>query len=147
MISVKNLLKIKGKEVWSVTPETTALVALKSMAEKDIGALLVLENDEIAGIVSERDFVRSISSTGQCVLDAPIKNFMTKNVITITSENTIEECMKIMSQKKIRHLPVVDEKKVVGVISLRDVVAEVISSRESTITQLENFIEGREYPK
>lgn len=147
MVSIRNLLKAKGKEVWSITPETTVLIALKTMAEKDIGALLVLENDEIAGIISERDFVRSISSTGQCVLDAPVKNYMTKNVVTVTTEQTIEECMKLMTQRHFRHLPVVEQKKVVGVISIGDVVKEVISTRESTITQLENFIEGRDFPQ
>jgi CBS domain-containing protein len=143
MVNVRNLLKVKGNDVWSITPETTVLVALKSMAEKDIGALLVLESGKIAGIISERDFVRSIAKTGQCLLDAPVKNYMTKNVFTISSDQTIEECMKLMTEKRIRHLPVVDDGKVMGVISIGDVVREMISTRESMINQLENFIEGR----
>lgn len=143
MVNVRNLLKVKGSDVWSITPETTVLVALKTMAEKDIGALLVLDSGKIAGIISERDFVRSIANTGQCLLDSQVKNYMTKNVFTISSDQTIEECMKLMTEKRIRHLPVVDNEKVMGVISIGDVVREMISTRESMINQLENFIEGR----
>lgn len=145
MITVQNLLKVKGNAVWSVTPDSTVAIALKTMAEKDIGALVVLDGEKLAGIISERDFVRSISSTGQCSLDAPVKNYMTKEVVTISSDYTIEKCMKLMTDRHFRHLPVVDEGKLVGMISIGDVVREIISSHESTIVQLENFIEGRGY--
>ncbi|MHC1784870.1 MAG: CBS domain-containing protein [Anaerolineaceae bacterium] len=145
MITVQGLLKVKGKAVWSVSPETTALDALKLLAEKEIGALLVLEKDVLIGIISERDFVRSIAAENQCDLSIPAKNYMTRDVVTVTLENTIEQCMQLMTQKRIRHLPVVENHKVVGVISIGDVVREMISSRESMISQLENFIEGRGY--
>jgi CBS domain-containing protein len=145
MITVQGLLKVKGNAVWSVSPETPALDALKLLAEKEIGALLVLEKDVLIGIISERDFVRSIAAGNKCDLSIPAKNYMTSDVITVTLEYSIEQCMQLMTQKRIRHLPVVENHKVIGVISIGDVVREMISSRESMISQLENFIEGRGY--
>jgi CBS domain-containing protein len=145
MVTVRDLLKVKGNDIWFVSPATTTSLALKMMEDKDVGALLVIENGEVAGIISERDFVRSISSSHMCNLDAPVKNYMTSKVITITSEHTIEDCMQLMTQHRIRHLPVVDGQKAIGMISIGDVVREMISSRESTIVQLENFIQGRGY--
>jgi CBS domain-containing protein len=145
MVTVQGLLKVKGNAVWSVSPETNALDAIKLLAEKDVGALVVLNKGDLVGIISERDFVRSIAAGNQCDLSITASNYMTRDVISVTPENTIEQCMQLMTQKRIRHLPVVENHKVVGVISIGDVVREVISSRESTISQLENFIEGRGY--
>jgi CBS domain-containing protein len=143
MITVRDLLKGKGNDVWSVSPEDVVLKALVLMAEKDIGALLVLEQEKLKGIVSERDFVRSIADTERCLIDAPVSKYMTKVVITVEPDQTIDECMRLMTANHIRHLPVIDAGHVVGVISIGDVVKADIAVKESTISNLENYIEGR----
>jgi CBS domain-containing protein len=130
--------------VWSSTsPYASVLDTLKLMAEKDVGALLVIDADEIAGVISERDLVRSFAKTETCRLDNEVQNYMTKGVITVTPEMSIDECMQLMTKEKIRHLPVVENNRLVGVISMRDVVKELISSKESTINSLSDYIEGR----
>jgi CBS domain-containing protein len=145
MANVRDLLKVKGDQTWCVTPDTTVLDALKMMAEKEVGALLVRQNEEISGIISERDFARSIAKTGQCIIDSHVEDYMTRNVFTVTPDQSIEDCMSLMTQKRIRHLPVVEGKKLVGLISIGDVIKEMIASKESTINNLENYIEGRGY--
>jgi CBS domain-containing protein len=143
MITIRDLLKGKGNNVWSVTPDDVVLKALNLMAEKDIGALVVMENDKLRGIVSERDFVRSIAESERCLIDAPVSKYMTKVVITIEPDKTTDDCMKIMTENRIRHLPVVENGQVVGVVSIGDVVKADISTKEATIQNLENYIEGR----
>jgi len=145
MAIVRDLLKVKGEQVWSVSPDTSVLEALVMMAEKEVGALIVLEFGRIIGIISERDFARSIAKTGQCVINGNIKDYMTHGVICVTPTQSIEDCMHIMTQKRFRHLPVMEGNKLVGMISIGDVVKEVIASKESTINTLENYIEGRGY--
>ncbi|HVN56595.1 MAG TPA: CBS domain-containing protein [Anaerolineaceae bacterium] len=145
MTTVRNLLQIKGNAVWSVSPDTSVLDALKLMAEKEVGALLVLDGDRIEGIISERDFARSIAEAGECLVESPVGNFMTKEVFTVSPDQTIDDCMQMMTRKRIRHLPVVEEEGLIGLISIGDVVREVISTKESTIHSLENYIEGRGY--
>lgn len=143
MITVRDLLKGKGHEVWSVTPEDVVLKALNLMAEKDIGALVVLDQDKLKGIVSERDFVRSIAESERCLIDAPVSKYMTKVVITVEQDQSTDECMRIMTDHRIRHLPVVENGRVIGVVSIGDVVKADIANKESTINTLENYIEGR----
>ena|SRR5450759_561957 len=145
MTTVRDLLKIKGNEVWTIPPATSVLDTLKFMAKKDVGALLVLDANEIVGVISERDFVRSIAQTELCLLDALVQDYMTKDVHTVGLDQTIEECMQLMTHKRIRHLPVVENHTLVGLISIGDVVKEMISSKESMINSLENYIEGRGY--
>ena len=145
MITVQTLLRFKGTDVWSVTPQTSVLDALSLLKEKDVGALVVIENDKIVGIISERDFVRMIANKGSCSVTAPVKDFMTKNVHTIAPDQTIEDCMRLMTDKRFRHLPVVENEKLVGIISIGDVVKEIISNQEIMINNLENYIEGRGY--
>ena len=145
MVNVRDLIKIKGNQTWSIAPDTSVLDALKVMAEKEVGALLVMQNGEIAGIISERDFARSIARTGACVVDSTVEHYMTRDVFTITPDQSIEDCMNLMTQKRIRHLPVMDGRQLVGVISIGDVVKQVIAGKESTINNLENYIEGRGY--
>ena len=147
MTTVRDMLKTKGNQVWSVSPTTSILQALEFMAEKNVGALLVLQDEKVAGIISERDFARSIAKNGRCLVDAPIQDIMTKEVFTIRPEISIEECMSLMTQKRIRHLPVVVEDKLLGLISIGDIVKEVISAKESTIHHLENYIEGSDYAR
>lgn len=145
MITVRDLIKTKGKEVWSVTPETTMIDTLKLLAKKDVGALPVIKDGKMVGIVSERDFVRSIAKTGQVLLYSTVEHYMVHDVFSITPDQSIEQCMQLMTEKHIRHLPVVENEKLVGIISIGDVVREMISNKEFTITQLENYIQGRGY--
>ena len=145
MAQVKDLVRIKGGDVWSVSPNTNVLDALRLMDEKDIGALLVTEKGVLVGIFSERDFARAIVETGTCVITAEVKEYMTTKVYTIAPSNSVEDCMQLMTAKKIRHLPVMENDDLAGVISIGDVVKEMIASKESTISTLENYIEGRGY--
>ena len=139
---VKEILKAKGDTVWSISPDTTILDAMQIMAEKQIGNLLVLENDQIAGIVSERDFVRMIASDSACKLNKPVRDVMTLEVYTIGPSEDIEACMKMMTEKRIRHLPVVEDDQILGMISIGDVIKGIITSQKFTIEQLEKYIGG-----
>lgn len=145
LISVRDLLKLKGDAIWSVKPDTTVIEALDFLADKDIGALVVLAGDEIAGIISERDVVRVISEKKGFSPGDPVSDFMTEDVFTISPAQTIEDCMALMTKQRIRHLPVVEEGRLVGVISIGDVVKAIITSQEFTIDQLRKFIDGGGY--
>lgn len=145
MATVRDLLRTKGDSVWFVTPKTTVIDALKYLAEKDIGALLVLDNARLAGIISERDFVRMIAETGACSTQTTIQEYMTTEVFTVQPEQTVEDCMRLMTDQRVRHLPVQEGDKIIGVISIGDVVKEIINRQGKTIEQLENFIDGRGY--
>ena len=145
MTMVNDLLKIKGNDVWSVPPSATVLQALKYMAEKDIGALLVVDDDQIMGVISERDFVRSIADTEACLLDARVRDYMTQDVISVTPRESVEDCMQIMTTERIRHLPVVDNGRLIGMISIGDVMKELVNGKELTINSMSDYIEGRGY--
>ena len=145
MATVWHLLNQKGRDVWSINPDQTVLEALELMSDKGIGAVVVLENDKIVGIFSERDFARFSAKKGSLSLYVSVNELMTQAVFTVHPEQSIDECMALMTQKHIRHLPVVDKGQLVGLISIGDVVREVISQKEITIHSLENYIMGREY--
>ncbi len=145
MVTVRDLLHEKGDSVWFVTPKTPVLDALKYLAEKDIGALLVLDNQELAGIISERDFARLIAKTGVCSTNITVQEYMTSDVVTVAPDQPLQDCMRLMTEKRIRHLPVKEGDKVIGIISIGDVVKEIINWQGKTIEQLENFIGGRGY--
>jgi len=145
MIKINDLLLKKGHDVWSIPPDASVLEALKLMANKRVGALLVLEKDKINGIISERDFARSVAKNERCVLTTPVRDFMTKDVVTISSEKSIEDCMELMTQNHFRHLPVVDQGVLKGLISIGDVVKEVISMDENKINFLEYLMEERAF--
>lgn len=145
MYTVNDLLKIKGRAVWACSPHTSLLDALKLMAEKNIGALLVMEGEKVDGIISERDVVRQIANTANCPIDAPIAEFMTKDVIVVHLDHTVQECMQLMTQAHIRHLPVFDKDQLVGMISIGDVVRALIDEQQLTIHALEGYILGRDY--
>lgn len=142
MTTVSKILAAKGRQVWSVSPTTRLYEALKLMAEKDIGALLVLEEGEIVGIISERDYARKVILEGKNSMIVPIGDIMTKDVLTITPSYTLEECMALMTDKHVRHLPVLEDDQLAGVISIGDVVKEMISEQQFVIDQLENYIRG-----
>ncbi len=142
METVGHLLQVKGDRVWSIPPEASVYHALELMAEKDIGALLVMQADELVGIFSERDYARKIALKGLTSGETKVSQIMTPNVVYVSPEQRIEACMALMTQKRIRHLPVMVEGKVVGLISIGDVVKEVIAEQEFVIEQLEHYITG-----
>jgi CBS domain-containing protein len=139
---VRDILVKKGESVWFVRPEDTIYHALKVMADKNIGAVLVIGRDRLQGIFSERDYARKVVLEGKSSRDTQVSDAMTRKVAFVTLEQTIEECMALMTDLRIRHLPVIQEEKVVGVISIGDVVGAKISEQEFIIDQLENYITG-----
>jgi CBS domain-containing protein len=142
MAFVRQLLENKGGNVWSISPEATVFEALQIMAEKNCGALVVLEGNTLKGIFSERDYARKVILKGKTSKETPVKEIMTTDVHTVRPDQTIEDCMALMTDKRIRHLPVVEAGKLIGVISIGDVVKAVIYDKEFTIKQLENYITG-----
>ena len=142
MTTVSQILQAKGTRVWSVSPDTTVFDALKLMAEKNLGALLVLEGEKLVGIFSERDYARKIILQGKTSKETPVMEIMSTDVLYVRPEQSIEECMALMTDKRIRHLPVLEGTKLVGLISIGDVVKAVISEKEFVIKQLENYITG-----
>lgn len=142
MVFVEQILKQKGSAFWSVAPDAMVIDALKLMAEKDVGALLVLGAGRLAGIISERDYARKVVLKGKSSLQTPVREIMTQVVVTVRPANTVEECMALMTEKRIRHLPVVVEDKVVGVVSIGDVVKASLAAKDFAIEQLENYITG-----
>ncbi len=139
---VRHILKEKGQRLWSVGPDTMVIDALKLMAEKEVGALLVLDGGKLVGIMSERDYARKVILKGKSSLDTSVREIMTAKVFFIRPAQTVEECMALMTDKHIRHLPVMEGDKVVGVISIGDLVKATIEEKDFLIKQLENYITG-----
>ena len=140
MTTVNQLLQVKGRDVWSISPDALLIDALKLMAEKDIGALLVTEGEKLVGIVSERDYARKVDLQGKSSSNTLVKDIMTEGVYFIRPTQTVEECMALMTKHRIRHLPVLLDDKLEGLVSIGDIVKEVISKQEFIIEQLENYI-------
>ncbi len=145
MKTVHEVLQMKGSQVWSVTPDTIVYNALQVMADKDIGALLVLEQDNLVGIFSERDYARKVILKGKSSRELTVQEIMSTKVFYILSDNTMEDCMALMTAEHIRHLPVLNDGKVVGVISIGDAVKAIISDQQFMIDQLERYITGTGY--
>lgn len=139
---VSQLLTSKGHDVWSIAPDTTVLNALQLMADRKIGALLVLDEDKLVGVFSERDYARKVVLKGKSSKDTSVGDVMSSNIVRVVPDQTTELCMSLMTEKRVRHLPVVDGDKVIGVISIGDVVKAVIADREDVIEQLEQYIAG-----
>ncbi|CAN5647158.1 CBS domain-containing protein [soil metagenome] len=137
---VKHILETKGGDIWHIEPEKSVLDAIKLMAEKKIGALLVMQDERLVGIVSERDYARKVILQGKSSRETPVNEIMTAEVFSIEPLETVEDCMKLMTDKRIRHLPVLENEKVVGVLSIGDLVKAIIAEQEFTIRQLENYI-------
>ena len=144
MSTVKQLLQKKGTDIYSVSLNSTVNQALTLMSEKGCGAVLVLENGTLAGIFSERDFARKVLSES-CALDQPVERYMTAEVYAVKPETSIDECMSLMTQKKFRHLPVMEGDKLAGVISIGDIIKDVIANKDVLIRSLENYIVGHDY--
>ena len=140
MKSVGQLLQGKTRGLCTVTSDTRVFDALRQMAEKDIGALLVVDNGKLAGILSERDYARKVILQGKSWQDTPVKDIMTERVVCVQPKNTVEECMALMTDKRIRHLPVIDNDQLIGVLSIGDLVKEMISEQQFMIKQLESYI-------
>jgi len=140
MKTVRQLLQSKGSTVYSVTPEASVFDALKLMADKNIGALLIVSGGKVAGIMSERDYARKVILHGKSSHDMLVREIMSEKVVTVQPEQTVEDCMTLMTGKRIRHLPVVNGDKIVGLLSIGDLVKEVIAEQEQTIKQLESYI-------
>jgi CBS domain-containing protein len=144
-ISVGQVLRAKGYGYHAISPDATAYSALELMAEKNIGALMVMDNEKLVGVFSERDYARKVILKGKASKSTTVREIMTGSPITIRPSMTVWESMVLMSQNHIRHLPVVDNDVLLGVLSNRDVVNKLISDYESTIEKLENYISGTEY--
>ena len=140
MKSLKQLIAAKGSQVYSIGPDAKVIEALQLMAQKDVGALLVIDGETLVGILSERDYARKVILHGRSSQDVPVREIMTSGVITVTPERTVEECMTLVTQKRIRHLPVTEGGQLIGVVSIGDLVKEVIAEQEQTIKQLESYI-------
>ncbi len=142
MTTLQMLLDGKGHDVWSVHPDDTVLDAIKMMAKKDIGALVVVEDDKPVGIFSERDYARNVYLKGKSSPETPVRDVMAAPVICVGPDQSVNECMALMTEKRIRHLPVMDGDELVGMVSIGDLVKSVIAEQQFTIEQLEHYIHG-----
>jgi len=140
MKTLKQLLEAKGREVYSIAPDARVFDALRLMADKSVGALIVMEGGRIAGILSERDYARKVILHGKSSHDIQVRDIMTSKIITVHPGQTVEECMALMTEKRIRHLPVTEGERLIGVLSIGDLVKEVIAEQQQTIKQLESYI-------
>lgn len=140
MKSVRDVLKVKGHAVWSVRPDLTVFDTLKLMAEKEIGAVMVMSDDRPVGIFTERDYARQVILKGKASKDTPVQDVMTSRVVFVRPDQSLDECMALMTDKRVRHLPVLENDQLIGVLSIGDVVKAVISEKEFIIEQLATYI-------
>lgn len=140
MILVNDILKEKGNDYFWVDPKTITLEVLKVMADKNVGAILIVENGKLAGIFSERDYARKIVLHGKSSSNTNVSEFMSTNVVKVEGRTPITDCMQIMTDKHVRHLPVVEHDKIIGLVSIGDIVSRIIREQKNTIQQLENYI-------
>jgi CBS domain-containing protein len=142
--NISEILNSKGTQVWSVSPETMVFDAIQLMADKNIGALLVIEQARLIGILTERDYTRKVALKGKSSKQTAVKEIVSGQVIHVTPDHTVEECMRLMTDHRVRHLPVLDGGKICGVVSIGDLVNWIISAQTTTIQQLQTYISG--YP-
>jgi CBS domain-containing protein len=140
--TIASILKYKGDTTWSIGPDSTVYEALAMMAQHSIGALLVLEDGRLRGIISERDYARKVILHGKSSKDTPVREIMTTSPVTVTPENTIDECMVIMTRDRVRHLPVMVGDRIAGIVSIGDLVNAIISDQAETINHLHTYITG-----
>ena len=140
--TISEILSQKGTTVWSISPNATVFDAIALMAEKNVGALLVTESDKLVGIISEREYTRKVMLKGKTSKATAVKEILSGHVIHVSPAQTVEECMRLMTDHHFRHLPVLDGEKIVGVISIGDLVNWIISAQHSTISQLQTYITG-----
>ncbi len=142
MTTVRQLLDQKGRETYSINPDATVYDAIAKMAEKDIGSLVVMDGDKIVGVITERHYARNVVLKGKTSPATPVEAIMDKLVLVVQPEQSIEQCMALMTEKRIRHLPVVEKEKLIGIISIGDLVKSIIGDQQFTIGQLEHYIHG-----
>ena len=140
MTIVSQLLQGKGTDIWSIKPEAKVYEALQMMADKNVGALVVLENEKLVGIISERDYARKVILHEKSSMQIPVSEIMTHTVFCVSRETSIEECMALMTDKRVRHLPVVEGGRIVGIVSIGDAVKAMVAQQQFIIEQLENYI-------
>lgn len=140
MKTVRDILASKGTDIWSIAPDATVFETLQLMADKEIGAVLVMVGGNTVGIFTERDYARQVILKGKASKDTPVREVMTSRVVYVKPDESIENCMALMTDKRVRHLPVLDQNRVCGVLSIGDVVKAVISEKQFMIQQLENYI-------
>ncbi len=142
MVIIKEILKVKGNAIWSIEPTASVYAAVKLMADKEVGALMVLEDKKLVGIISERDYARKVILKGRSSKATQVEEIMTTRVVYAHPEQNVNECMALMTEKHIRHLPIMMEEKLLGVISIGDLVKSIIAEQQLTIEQLEQYISG-----
>lgn len=140
--NVRQLVQAKGSQVWSVEPDESVFRALERMAEKNVGALMVVDGDDLVGMFSERDYARKVILRGRASRDTAVREIMSERVVTVSPEKTVADCMVLMTENRIRHLPVVEDGRTVGLVSIGDVVKAIISEQSFLIDQLQNYIQG-----
>ena len=143
MTTVRHILEDKGRQVWSVRPGDKVYDASKMMADKDVGSLVVLDDSKIVGLITERDYARNVFLRGRASPQTRVDDIMERNVVCVGPDQSIEECMALMTMKRLRHLPVIERDELVGIVSIGDVVKSIISDREFVIEQLEHYIRGQ----
>jgi CBS domain-containing protein len=142
MTTVRQLLDEKGRNIWSIHPDATVFDAVAKMAEKDIGSLVVMEGEELVGIITERHYARNVILKGKTSPATPVRDIMERHVVITQPEQSVDQCMAVMSEERVRHLPVLDGKKPVGIVSIGDLVKCIIGDQKFTIIQLEQYIHG-----
>ena len=143
MKTVKDILHAKGTKVYSISPDATVYEALKRMAKKNVGAMLVFEGNDLVGLISERDYSRKTILEGRLSKDTAVREIMTTSVVTVHPDDDIEACMELFTDKRVRHLPVIEKGKVVGIVSIGDIVKSIIDYKEFIIAELEDYIKGK----
>jgi len=143
MKTVKDILRAKGSKVYSISPDDTVYEALNRMADKNVGAMLVFEGNDLVGMISERDYSRKTILKGRLSKETAVKEIMTAELVTVHPDDDIEECMELFTDKRVRHLPVIKKGKVVGIVSIGDIVKSIIDYKDFIIEELENYIKGK----
>jgi CBS domain-containing protein len=141
-VPISALLHHKGAALWSITPELTVFEAIKLMADKNIGALLVLSGGKLVGVFTERDYTRKIALQGKKSKETQVREVLSSKIVSVTPHHTVEECMKLMTENRVRHLPVLENEKVTGIVSIGDLVNWTISAQDAAIAQMEQYIAG-----
>jgi CBS domain-containing protein len=141
-VPISALLHHKGTALWSIAPEATVFEAIKLMADKNIGSLLVMSGGRLVGVITERDYTRKIALHGKKSKETLVREILTSKIISVTPDDTVEECMKLMTENRVRHLPVLEDEKVIGLVSIGDLVNWTISAQDAAIAQMEQYIAG-----
>ena len=141
-ITIRQILQTKGADVWSVSPDTSVYEALQIMADRDVGALFVVKEGRLVGIFSERDYARKVALNGKSSKDATVREMMTQQVLFMTPNESVDDCMALMTAKRVRHLPVLENDQLTGIVTIGDVVKSVIAEQKLTIDQLEKYVSG-----